>query len=91
MSPRVVLGAVLVAALVRFAVTPTWPCAAVVLGALAVCAWVHVNTRLRRADDVQRLAERAKEADDRAKAAIDACSDLNARLASIERARAFGG
>lgn len=42
MSPaRVAFASAALFALVRFFVTPTWPCAAVALGAVIVAAWAN--------------------------------------------------
>jgi len=84
MTVRDFIAALALVALLRFLVTPTWPCAVVALGmfALAVVGFVLADKSKTR--DMERVAEQAK-------AAGEAAAAVSDRVDRIERARAFGG
>lgn len=91
LAPRIVLGAVVLLAMARFCVTPTWPCAFVVAVALvlavaseAVVAWRRERFVAALADDVSGLKADVV-------GAAEARKDLSERIAALERGRALGG
>lgn len=103
MSPaRVALGAVVLFAMVRFFLTPTWPCAFVVLGALVVAVGAHVVSDKRHEAELARIAEVAQTAATDARSALEQGHDLrrvaaeglaglSERVDRVERLRALGG
>lgn len=91
MSPtRVGLGAVALFAMARFVITPTWPCAFVVLGALMVAVAEYVALTMKAASE-SLVSERAASAEKSARAVADALQAVSERVSRLESVRSLGG
>lgn len=91
LTPRIVLGAVVLFAMVRFFMSPTWPCAFVVLGALALAVASEAVTAWRRDRHLSVLADDVSGLRAQVVTLTEAKGALSDRVATLERGRALGG
>lgn len=91
MTPRVALGAVVLFAMVRFFLTPTWPCAFVVLGALMVAVASETVVAWRRDGHLSALADDVSDLKATVTGLSASTDGLAERVDRVERLRALGG
>lgn len=101
-SVRIAFAAAALFALVRFFVTPTWPCAVVALGAVIIAAWAN-KFREESIREVRWSVEEEKRARETGeKAILDVTKEVvavmrkdldetRAKVDTLASRRAFGG
>lgn len=91
LSPRIVLGSVALFAMVRFFISPTWPCAFVVAVALAVAVASETLRERTRSHDVDSAAREARQALEAARLIDEVVGKVADRVSRLESIRALGG
>jgi hypothetical protein len=91
MTVRDFIAALALVALLRFLVTPTWPCAFVALGMFALAVGGFVMSDKRHGEELARIAAESRGAAESARSVVSDHARLEERIDRIERARAFGG